>query len=295
MTGGDSRESPGSIGQALREATAALRRGGSATPRLDAGVLLAHVTGLSREALLTRPQRPLDRSAAAAFDRAVARRLEQCPVAYITGRREFMSVSLEVSPAVLIPRPETELLVEVAASLASGEGVLAADIGTGSGAVAIALARLVPGLRLIATDISVEALAVARRNVERLGLAARIELCLGNLLEPLSSMTLDGVVANLPYVTDAEWESLAPGVRDFEPPLSLRGGPDGLDVFRRLASGLPSRLAPGGFVALEVGAGQAGAVADILLATGFFPAVQCHRDPAGHERVVSARRLGVRR
>jgi len=228
-----------------------------------------------------------------AYERVVALRSGRCPVAYITGRREFMSFVLEVTPAVLIPRPETELLVEVAASVASArEGGKAppilAEVGTGSGAVAIALARLLPGFRIIATDISAEALAVAERNVTRMGLGDRIELRQGDLLEPADPATLNGVVANLPYVTEADWERLPPGVRDFEPPQSLLGGPDGLAAFRRLAAQLPQHLAPGGFVALEVGTGQAGPVGDILLETGLFPRVERHRDLAGHERVVCA-------
>lgn len=294
--------------QALREAAAVLRWAGSATPRLDAEVLLAHVTGLSRTALLTHPERALTPAETVAYQAAVGRRRARCPVAYVTGRREFMSIEFEVGPGALIPRPETELLVEVAVELAAriagerpagetdagrapGARMVLADVGTGCGAVAVALARLLPDCLVYATDLSERALEWARRNVVRLGLKDRIFLRHGDLLEALgpsaSSPRLDGVVANLPYVPDAEWEKLAPGVRDYEPPESLRGGSDGLDAVRRLVAQLPSYLSPGGFTCLEVGPGQAAAVSDMLAATGLFGTVRTHFDLGGHERVVS--------
>ncbi len=287
---------PASAGQALRWAADRLRRAGCDTPRLDTEVLLAHVTGRRREALLAHPEQILTPDEAVRFRDVVARRGARCPVAYLTGRREFLSLEFEVGPGVLIPRPETELLVEVAVSLAGpGRGLRLADVGTGSGAVALALARLLPGAAILATDISAAALACAARNAARLlpeGPPHRVTFHPGDLLEALAVIdprpVLDGVVANLPYVSEADWAGLPPDVRDYEPVAGLLGGPDGLDLFRRLAAQLPDYLAPYGFVCLEVGFGQASAVRSLLEATGLFAATAAHRDLAGHERVVSA-------
>ena len=287
---------PASAGQALRWAADRLRRAGCDTPRLDTEVLLAHVTDRRREALLAHPEQILTPDEAVRFRDVVARRGARCPVAYLTGRREFLSLEFEVGPGVLIPRPETELLVEVAVSLAGrGPGLRLADVGTGSGAVALALARLLPGAAILATDISAAALAWAARNAARLlpeGPPYRVTFHPGDLLEALEVIdprpVLDGVVANLPYVSEADWAGLPPDVRDYEPVAGLLGGPDGLDLFRRLAAQLPDYLAPHGFVCLEVGLGQASAVRSLLEATGLFAATAAHRDLAGHERVVSA-------
>jgi len=292
---------PASAGQALRWAADRLRRAGCDTPRLDTEVLLAHVTSRRREALLAHPEQILTPDEAVRFRDVVARRGARCPLAYLTGRREFLSLEFEVGPGVLIPRPETELLVEVAVSLAgrglrlAGRGLRLADVGTGSGAVALALARLLPGAAILATDISATALACAARNAARLlpeGPPHRVTFHPGDLLEALDVIdprpVLDGVVANLPYVSEADWAGLPPDVRDYEPVASLLGGPDGLDLFRRLAAQLPDYLAPHGFVCLEVGLGQASAVRSLLEATGLFAATAAHRDLAGHERVVSA-------
>jgi release factor glutamine methyltransferase len=317
------------VGPALREAAGVLRQAGCATPLLDAEVLLCHVTGLGRESLLAHPERRLTPRERRAYREAVGRRAARCPVAYITGRREFMSLDLEVGPGVLVPRPETELLVEVAAAAAREAGaLLVADVGTGSGAVVVALARLLPECRFFASDSSPRALEYAARNIARYGLQGRVELCRGDLLEAFAPAAsgrhsgpasgrhsgpasgrhsgpasgrhsgpasgrrlLDGVVANLPYVAEAEWPGLPPEVRLYEPPESLLGGPDGLDLFRRLASQLPAHLAPGGFVCLEVGAGQADAVTALLMGTGLFDSVRVHLDLGGRPRVLSARRV----
>jgi len=171
------------------------------------------------------------------------------------------------------------------------------DVATGSGAVAVALARLLPEWRLIATDVSPDALEYAARNVNAHGLTGRVELRRGDLLDALPpDLRVDGVVANLPYVAETDWPGLPPEVRDHEPPEALLGGADGLDLYRRLAAQLPARLAPGGFVALEVGAGQAPAVTELLRRVGLFEAgaVKVHRDLAGIERVVGASGAGCR-
>jgi len=288
--------------RALREAANLLRRAGVDTPRLDAEILLCQTAGLRRESLLAHPEELLPAEVLRAYRRAVSLRAERRPLAYITGRREFYSLDFEVGPGVLVPRPETELLVDVAVSLARtlpGAEPFLADVGTGCGAVAVALACLLPRCRVAAGDISNRALDYARRNVLAHGLEDRVELQRGDLLEAVSpdsgggGRLFDGVVANLPYIPDRDWDALPPEVRGFEPPESLLGGPDGLGFVRRLARQLPDRLAPGGFVCLEVGPGQASPAGDILRATGLFDAITHYRDLAGRERVVAAE--GLRR
>ncbi len=280
-------------GEALRQAAAALRTAGFRTPRLDAEVLLGQVTGFSRETLLAHPERILAAEQAASFETLVGRRLERCPVAYLVGHKEFMSLDFEVGPGVLIPRPETELLVEVALDLARQVAApVLADVGTGSGAVAVSLAHFLPGAVVYATDLSQEALGYAHRNAERL--KGRVELRRGDLLDALAGDRpegggpfLDGVIANLPYVPDRDWERLEPNVREWEPPESLKGGADGLDLVEGLIRQLPGYLRPGGFVCLEHGPGQSEPIAAALRAvTG--GSITVHRDLAGLERVVAA-------
>jgi release factor glutamine methyltransferase len=242
------------------------------TPRLDAEVLLAAAMGVDRAALIADPLRPVSPQAARAFRDFARRRVQREPVAYILGRRGFRRIELEVDPRVLIPRPETEHVVEAALGLPGGARVV--DVGTGSGAIALALADERPDLRVIGTDLSAGAVAVARANAVRLGLA--VEFLHGDLVEPVSG-PIDAVVSNPPYVRAGE--RLAPEITRYEPTEALYAGPDGLDVYRRLApavAGVP-------FVAVEVGAGQAADVAALLGATEIV------RDLAGIERVVVRR------
>ena len=266
----------GGVADPLPAAVARLAAAGCESPRLDAGLLLAEALGTSRTALYLRVPRPLEPSARERFEKLIARRVEREPVAYILGRKPFRRLELEVDRRVMIPRPETELLVEVGLNLPRRARV--ADVGTGSGAVALALADERPDLALTAIDASADALVVARANARRLGL----DVCFlhGDLLV---GGPYDAVLANLPYVADGE--PLPAEIARYEPPEALHGGRDGLDVVRRLvrlAATLP-------MLALEVGAGQAGAVADLLGAAGFRD-VDRRRDLAGHERVVVARR-----
>ena len=271
---------PVSIGAALRGATTALSQAGSPTPRLDAEVLLAAVLDADRAALVIRAGDGLAGADEAAFAALVARRERGEPVAYLTGRQWFRRLELHVDPRVLIPRPESEVLVEVGLELPHGARV--ADIGTGSGAVALALADERPDLTIVGTDISADALAVARANADRLGLT--VEFRHADLLDIGGWDDCDAVLANLPYVADGAPE-LAPDVARYEPSVALYGGPDGLDVVRRLLA----HAAPVPLVVLEVGFDQAAAT-EALLRTAGFAAIVRRQDLAGHDRVLVGRR-----
>jgi release factor glutamine methyltransferase len=247
------------------------------TPRLDAEVLLAHVLGVDRTALFLDPGRGLTSDQAGAFRDLVLRRREHEPVAHLTGTRGFRHLDLAVDARVLVPRPETEHLVEAALDLPQGARVV--DVGTGSGAVALALKQERPDLTVVGTDVSADALAVARSNAARLGLD--VTFVEGDLL---AGERADAVVSNPPYVADGD--PLPRDVRDYEPALALFAGPDGLDVYRRLA---PAAFASGAtFAAFEVGAGQADAVGDLLTRAGARE-VGVMQDLAGIDRVVVAR------
>ncbi len=268
-------------GSALRGAVGELRAAGVPTPELDAGLLLAEALGVERATLIADPDRPLGESQLRRFEELLARRRAREPVAYILGRKAFRHIDLSVDQRVLIPRPETELLVELALELPPGARV--ADVGTGSGAVALALAHERPDLELIATDRDAGALAVARANAGRLGIA--LELVEADLLVGVAG-PFDAVLCNPPYVTEHEWPQLVPEIVRYEPPQALLGGPDGLDVIRRLVSGAAAASAR--TLAIEVGQGQADAVAALMRAAGFARAER-HRDLAGIERVVVGR------
>lgn len=264
------------VRDALDSARIALTGAGCETPRLDAEVLLAAAMGVDRAALIADPERGVEPEP---FRSWVQRRARREPVAYILGRKGFRRLELAVDPRVLIPRPETEHVVEAALGLPAGARVV--DVGTGSGAIALALADERPDLRVVGTEASAGALAVARANAARLGLD--VELVEGDLLDGVSG-PVDAVVCNPPYVRAGE--RLAPELA-YEPPEALYAGPEGLEVYRRLAPA----LAAVPFVALEVGAGQAGAVAALLRGheTEVVP------DLAGIPRVVVARLKGPSR
>lgn len=279
------------VAETLDRGRARLAGAGVASAALDALVLLEHATGLGRAALLARSREPLREEHGATYDRLVRERERRIPLAYVTGEREFWSLPLRVDRRVLVPRPETETLVEGALQVLR-PGARFADVGTGSGAVAVALAReLGPG-RYHATDRSAGALCVARANAEAHGVADSIEFLEGDLLAPLAgrSLCLDGIVSNLPYVPTAEVEGLEPEVRDHEPRGALDGGADGLELIRRLVDAAPALLRAGGWLLLEVGAGQAGAVQRLLARPAAFDQLTTRRDLAGLERVVVARK-----
>lgn len=272
------------VREALDSAVVAISAAGSETPRLDAEVLLAAALGIDRTALFLDPGREVTGPAVRAFQDAVRRRSSQRePVAYITGTRGFRHIELAVDARVLVPRPETELLVEVGAELL-GEGACVVDVGTGSGAVALALASERPDLAVHATDVSVDALEVARANAARLGLD-RVAFAQGDLLAGLGEV--DAVLSNPPYVAESERALLAPEIARHEPPGALFAGEDGLDVIRRL---VPAAAAAGArLLAIELGAGQAPAVAALMREAGYGD-VRARRDLAGIERVVVGRR-----
>jgi release factor glutamine methyltransferase len=264
----------GSVRDALSAAVDALAAAGVEDPRLDAELLLAEAIGDDRARLAAEPEAAVAADAARRFGAMVRRRLRREPVAYIFGRKGFRHIDLTVDARALIPRPETELLVEVAVE--SGPASVL-DVGTGSGAVALAIADELPGCRVTATDVSTSALELARENADRLGLLQRVTFAAGSVPD---EGDFDLIVANLPYVTAGEMSSLAPEIRDWEPPAALAGGADGLDAFRTL---IPSMSSP--LVALEVGAGQAEQVQAMLKDAG-FDRTETRRDLAGIERVV---------
>jgi release factor glutamine methyltransferase len=262
----------------LAGATGVLVEAGVDTPRFDAELLLAEVLGVGRAQLVLDGDSTLDGDAAERFSTLIRRRAAREPVAYILGRRHFRHITLSVDPRVLIPRPETELLVEAGLRVAPGARVV--DVGTGSGAVALALKHERPDLVVTGTDLSEDALTVARENAARLGL--EVSFVHADLTDGVAG-PLDAVVANLPYVE--EGTELQPEIARYEPADALYAGPDGLDLIRRLVGQRPG--AP--FIALEVGAGQATAVLELLGRAG-FPTAEALRDLAGHERVVVGQR-----
>jgi release factor glutamine methyltransferase len=265
------------VHDALAGAAARLADAGCDTPRLDAELLLASAWGVDRARLVLEAGAPLGLRAANDFEALIDRRAAREPVAYILGRKEFRMITLAVDERVLVPRPETELLVEVGLSLPAGARVV--DVGTGSGAVALALKAERPDLSIIGTDLSADALTVARSNAG--ALALDVELVQADLLDGLEPR-FDAVLANLPYV--ASGAELPPEVARYEPPEALFAGPDGLDVIRRLVPAVVgTRL-----VALEVGFDQARAVEELARGAG-FSTVEVLHDLAGHERVVVGR------
>jgi release factor glutamine methyltransferase len=268
------------VRDALDSAVIALTAAGCDTPRLDAELLLAAALGVDRAQVVAHPEREIEPAAARRFADHARRRREREPVAYILGTKPFRTIELAVDARVLIPRPETEHVVEATLELPRGARV--ADVGTGSGAIALALKAERPDLRVVATDTDPAALALARANAARLGL--EVEWLRGDLLEPVEG-PLDAIVSNPPYVR--EGEQLAPEIARYEPAGALLAGPDGLDVLRRLAPAAGARGAA--FAAFEVGLGQADAVAALLRDAG-FGATSVLPDLAGIDRVVVGRR-----
>lgn len=280
------------IGRLLTWTAEFLKKKGSDSPRLDAEVMLAHVLGFERVQLYTHFEDVVGERARGEYRDLVRRRSEGAPVAYLVGRKEFYSLRFDVSPAVLIPRPETEFVVmEFLAAVKEIEEPMAVDVGTGSGCIAVACAKHKPGARFAAIDASADALEVARRNAARHAVADRIEFLEGDFLAPLAGRpAVDVIVSNPPYITSAEVEALDPGVRDFEPRLALDGGVDGLDAYRRIAAQAPPLLKSGGRLILEIGFSQDAEVAAIVEASSGLRFSATVRDLQGHPRVILATR-----
>jgi release factor glutamine methyltransferase len=273
----------------LSEATARLRAAGCDTPRLDAEVLLAFAMGKERIWLFAHDDELPPASAARNFQDYAGRRASREPLAYIIGRKEFYGRAFAVNPHVLIPRPETELLVEETVRLAMqrfpNDTFSIADIGTGSGCIAVSLAASLPSAHIYAVDASPEALRVAVQNAQRWQMNERISFLAGDGTAPLADR-VDILVSNPPYLTTSEYKHTAPEIRLYEPSLALTAGEDGLAVIRPLLQSAPERLRPGGLLLMEIGARQGEAV--LKIAALVFPVAtrRLVKDLAGHERVL---------
>jgi len=275
----------------LVDAAGVLARAGIDEPQFEASLILAQAAGVPRAHVLSGSLEPDDGSTAR-FYAILKRRAAREPLAYIVGHKECFSLEIDVTPAVLIPRPETETLVETALRLLQArERARVLDLGTGSGAIAVALACNAPGVSIIATDILADALAIARHNARKLGVVARIEFRRGSWFEPLRESPpppFDLIVSNPPYVEDAALASLAPEIARFEPRIALAGGSDGLESYRAIAASARDWLAPGGDLLLEIGAGQHLEVTGILVRANLTP-VDVINDLSDIPRLVHAR------
>jgi release factor glutamine methyltransferase len=259
---------------------------GLESPRLDAELLLAHVLNCKRIDLIVRYDEQPNEPQRAAFRSLVQKRLERCPTAYLVGTREFYLLPFEVNSAVLIPRPDTETLVDVAMEFLKKRPAPAVlDLGTGSGCVAVCLAHMAKAATVTAVDVSPDAVAVATKNATRNGVADRVRFQVGNLFAPIEpGSTFDLIVSNPPYIPPSEIETLMPEVRDHEPRIALDGGTDGLAFYRRIAAEARGWLKPGGLLAVEIGATQGEAVRGLFEAAG-LRAVRAVQDRAGRPRV----------
>ncbi|MGI6433887.1 MAG: peptide chain release factor N(5)-glutamine methyltransferase [Syntrophomonadaceae bacterium] len=255
---------------------------GLAAARLEAEILLAYALEENRVFLYTNFDAPVNQQERERFRRLIQRRTRREPLAYITGEKEFMSLRFAVSPEVLIPRPETELLVETAIDLCARDGSRICDVGTGSGAIAVSLAHYLPSARITAVDVSMEALQIAGRNAARHGVD--IDFQLSDLLAEIDpAVKFDLIVANLPYITEAQYQCLEPEIRLYEPQQALLGGGDGLDIYRRLMPQASKHLNEGGRMLLEIGADQGHAAMDLARSLG--PG-QVMADLAGKDRLI---------
>lgn len=264
----------------------------SAEPRWDAQLLLLQVLGRDRAWLLTHPDAEASPKQQAMYEAMLQRRAKREPMQYILGEQEFYGLRFTVRPGVLIPRPETEHLVEevldwsTAFSRASGRPPKIVDVGTGSGAIAVALAHTLPDAQVMAVDLSPQALQIAEENARAHGVQQQIHFVQSDLLDALTHEHFDCVVSNPPYVESGE--ELAPEVATWEPHLALFAGPDGMDVYRRLVPQAYARLHPGGLLAMEIGAGQRDAIAALLQPTQGWEGLSFHPDLRGIDRVVLA-------
>lgn len=278
------------IGRILKWTEQYFKDKGIESPRLDAEVLLAHVLEKQRIYLYVHFDEPLQPGELAAYREMIKKRVLRVPVAQILGEKEFMGLTFKVTADTLVPRPDTEILVQAAVdrlrAMAGEEPLRFADIGTGSGAICLSVLHYLAGTVADTVDISPAARAVAEENAASLGLADRITFHTGDLLQPLSGISFVAILSNPPYIPEADIAKLAPEVRLKEPHTALSGGQDGLDFYRRLAKEAPAMLVPGGFTAFEVGIHQAGDVADLLKANPLIDRTEILPDYAGIDRVV---------
>jgi release factor glutamine methyltransferase len=267
------------------------------SPRLSAELLLSYVLRLKRIELYTKFDKIVNAEQLDELHRLVSRAGQNEPIAYLTGRTEFYSLEFAVTSHCLIPRPETELLVDRAIEFlrSRGDNQLVCDLCTGCGCIAVALAKNVAGVRLVAADISDAALQVAMQNARKHEVADRIQFLHGDLFEPvipqLGKSQFDLVVCNPPYVTSGEYQALEPNVKDYEPKQALLGGADGLDVYRKISAQVGSFLKPDAAIILEIGCAQGQKVADLLEETGLFACISVQKDLHDNDRIVTAQRL----
>jgi release factor glutamine methyltransferase len=291
------QESPLPMRRALLWAAQLLRQAGLDNSQLDAEVLLRHVLDMEKEQLYMNGDAAISAGKEAKFRELLQRRSRREPVAHITGHKEFWSLDFVVTPAVLIPRPETELLVEVALQfvrrLASISSVKVLDIGTGSGVISVCLAKEQREIKIVAVDISPVALDTARVNAGRHGVADRIRFLPGDLFAPVKAapQTFDLIVSNPPYIRSGELSMLAPEIREWEPMIALDGGADGIDTYRRMIKEAHEYLVPGGSIVLEIGAEMASTVAELFSRSGCYRPASVYQDYAGKDRVIAAIKL----
>jgi release factor glutamine methyltransferase len=276
----------------LNEATHDFEAVDIPSARLDAEVLLSFCLCCDRLEFYKNPDMIISETQLAAFRTLIARRLQWEPVAYITGRKEFWSFTLEINSDVLIPRPDTEVIVEEALDICrkiDSSEIKILDVGTGSGAIAIALALEITGAKVVATDISEAAVNLAKKNADALGLQDKIDFWQGNLFEPIDGI-FDIIVCNPPYISAQDYEKLPPGVKDYEPQDALLAGESGLEFYEKLIYQAAGFLQKNGWLLLEIGAKQEAGVRVIMEAAGFYDSIEMHRDYAGLPRVTKARR-----
>jgi release factor glutamine methyltransferase len=284
------------LSQTLIEGARRLCAGGIESGRLGAELLLGHVLEMTREQLAVNATLPLSAAQCERYQSALSRRLRREPLAYITGRQEFWSLDFLVTSDVLIPRPETERLVEIALKLSAqmdiGHALRILDLGTGSGAIAIALASELPGAEILATDVSGAALFLARQNAAKNGVSERIRFFHGDLFSALDPATqkFDLILSNPPYICRAEIDGLEPEVSRWEPREALDGGVDGLDFYNRIAAQVFAHLRPGGAVVVEIGAAMGAPVAALFQSSSDCAETVIEQDYSGNDRVVIARR-----
>ncbi|MBQ6975993.1 MAG: peptide chain release factor N(5)-glutamine methyltransferase [Selenomonadaceae bacterium] len=272
------------INELLRKATAKLDAAGIESARLDAEVLLAHVLNCRRLYLYVDADKNVSHEQINRYKNLIERRIEKIPVAYLTGQREFFGLNFAVTPEVLIPRPDTEILVEIAIEkLSKIDKPIFLDIGTGSGAICISILKQLKTARAVTVDISADAVNCAKFNAEKFGVDDRINFFIGNLFEPLRGQKFHAIISNPPYIPNAEIKNLQAEVQR-EPEIALDGGVDGLDFYRRIVDDAPNFLFDGGFLAVEIGINQAADVKKFFQKN--FTDVEIIRDLANIERVI---------